>query len=295
MIFSFIQCWTNNNYPFSPSFTASVFQIMTKPKNITLWLQLLTAGKTTNKVSVPYWTPSKLRISKNSVIIPTILELWTNGYDPSLPIKRTSSCQDLQVKSEKNIFSKNKGKEEHLGNTMDTTLCNVSMTFHQNSHRNPTLDESGQKYIIIKRQIKCYRDIDPPPNGQQCLPFSIFEKMYQSSSYGLNQALGQLIFGTLFFPMHSCEYSKVKNSEDRKNKLLWLCNIKFYKNFQEVTNLDDIKDAEIGQIIFEFQKTDKKSQSFFNIEPHLLHVQSKFGLKSKNEYCCIQEHLKIQR
>ena len=76
----------------------------------------------------------------------------------------------------------------------------------------------------------------PLPQGQQCLPISIFKSIYDDKSSPLHIALGQLILGALFFTCCSCEYSKGNNDENRKNKILALENLNFFsKNIKKFT------------------------------------------------------------
>lgn len=63
-----------------------------------------------------------------------------------------------------------------MGDTVATTLNNVSTTFRQFSFRNPTLDADGSKSILISRQLKGYRKVDPAIRHQLALPLHVFRK-----------------------------------------------------------------------------------------------------------------------
>ena len=125
---------------------------------------------------------------------------------------------------------------------------------------NPQRDDNNEKSIILQRQLCGYKNLDPPPNSQVCLPLSSFEDIYNDNSTPLQEALGQLTAGALFFAGRSCEYSKVNNSESRKTKILCLRNIQFYSDYQEIKNKNSFHQADIVQITFESQKTDVKNQ-----------------------------------
>ena len=75
----------------------------------------------------------------------------------------------------------------------------------------------------------------------------------------MDQALGQLAFGALFFGMRSCEYLTV-SGEERKTKKLKLRNIRFFKNgVKNLYKLSPIlKYSETVSITFEFQKNRQK-------------------------------------
>ena len=158
-----------------------------------------------------------------------------------------------------NEFGKKKKKKELMGDTVATTLNNVSTTFRQCSFRNPTLDEDGMKSILISRQVKGYRKVDPATKHQLALPFSCFKTIYNKQDSNLNLVLGQLIAGALFFAMRSCEYSKVPKSDDRKTKILRLYNLQFFNGPEEVTNINRIQSAQFIRITFEYTKTDRKN------------------------------------
>ena len=144
---------------------------------------------------------------------------------------------------------------------MEATLNNVSTTFRENALANPQLDENNQKSIYIQRLIRSYKNEDPPPNCQQCLPLSAFKSIYEDRSSKYNAALGQLITGALFFACRSCEYSKVNNSESRKTKILTLEDIKFFKDLLEVRVPGNFKYADFIQLTFVSQKNNMNNQS----------------------------------
>ena len=148
-----------------------------------------------------------------------------------------------------------------MADTVAATISSVSTTFRENGLKNPILDDNNEKSIYIQRQLRGYRNQDPPPDSQQCLPLSIFKTIFSDRSTLLSEALGQLTAGALFFACRSCEYSKVPNDESRKTKTLRLKNLKFFKNFNELKNPNRFHSADFIQITFEMQKTEIKHQS----------------------------------
>ena len=147
-----------------------------------------------------------------------------------------------------------------MADTVAATLSSISSTFRENAFKNPALDENNEKSIFIQRQLRAFKNEDPPPNGQQCLPLSSFKKIYEDKSSPLNEALGQLISGALFFACRSCEYSKVPDSEKRKTKILILNNIRFFKAFNEITITSLLHSADFVEITFVCQKSDVKNE-----------------------------------
>ena len=148
-----------------------------------------------------------------------------------------------------------------MADTVAATISSVSSTFRENGFSNPTLDEDNERSIFLQRQLRGFKRDDPLPQGQQCLPLSFFKSIYDDKSSLINIALGELISGALLFACRSCEYSKVNNNEKRKTKILTLENLKFFKNFREITNINNIHKAEFIQLTFISQKTEIKHQS----------------------------------
>lgn len=148
-----------------------------------------------------------------------------------------------------------------MADTVAATISSISTTFRENGYKNPALDIDNQRSIFLQRQLKGYKRDDPPPEGQQCLPLSVFKKISKDTSSHLHLALGQLISGALFFACRSCEYSKVNNNEKRKTKTLRLENLKFFKNYIEIKDINKIQEADFIQITFISQKTEIKHQS----------------------------------
>jgi hypothetical protein len=82
----------------------------------------------------------------------------------------------------------------------------------------------------------------------------------------LNEAIGQLLIGALFFAMRSCEYSTTSNQEDKKTKLLCLRNIRIFSfskegymiTIQHSASLETLQKADCVSITFENQKNGEK-------------------------------------
>jgi hypothetical protein len=125
-------------------------------------------------------------------------------------------------------------KERLQGSTVSTAISDVVQTFRSNLRSDPTLDRTNQKAILIRRQIKAYRDSDPARQSQACLPLIVWQKINKDRSSDLHSALGHLITGALFFAMRSCEYSNTRSADGpRKTKILTCENIQFFSNYDK--------------------------------------------------------------
>ena len=237
-----------------PKQVHSQFKIVTHPRDISSWMLSLTCGKLTSPASTGPRMRSSLHILKNGEPTLRTLDSEMFGYNPSKQQTRTSYLQDLHKKSEKMNMEKVKNKEILLANTVAATLSSVSTTFRENAFKNLALDDDNERSIYLQRQMRAYKSKDPPPNGQQCLPLSSFKQIYNDKSSPLNITLGQLIAGALFFACCSCEYSKVNNDEDRKTKILTLGNLRFFQSFKEITNINELQNADFIEITFFSQK-----------------------------------------
>ena len=119
------------------------------------------------------------------------------------------------------------GKKLCFG-TVSATLNNVCSSFRAHLRDDPSLEPGGGRALVLKRQLKGYKDEDKGVKHQSALPLRVFEKIWNNKLTHLNEAMGQLIVGALFFGMRSCEYLKV--SGGRKTKLLRLKNVRFFQD-----------------------------------------------------------------
>jgi hypothetical protein len=88
----------------------------------------------------------------------------------------------------------------------------------------------------------------------------VLRKMLEVSETPWQQATSWLLIGAIFFAMRSCEYLNTNTPEaDRRTKILRLRNIIFKKNGITVAHsAQELEEADIVMIIFEFQKNDKR-------------------------------------
>lgn len=120
--------------------------------------------------------------------------------------------------------------------------------------------------LPLKRQLSAYKARDPNEKRQKAVPISVISKVVQlfaNSKDRLSAACAQLIVGSFFFAMRSCEYSKTSSPlESTTTKLLTLRNIRFFKNSELIPHSHPaLTEADIVSITFESQKNKTKFQT----------------------------------
>ena len=153
-----------------------------------------------------------------------------------------------------------------LGKTVGSTISDLVQAFRANLRPDPTRDATGEKAAILTRQIKAYKNSNPPPNHQAALPLIVWNAINNNHNTIKDSAIGSLIIGALFFAMRSCKYSHTDKNESKKTKLLCLRNIQFFNKstdgyLQEVphdSNLTTLQSSDCITITFENQKNGQK-------------------------------------
>ena len=159
-----------------------------------------------------------------------------------------------------------------MGDTVNAAISHVVQAFRNNLRPDPTLDETGQRSSILKRQIKGYRDTDPAKTHQACLPLIVWKHIWSRGQTLQNDeftlAISTLVIGALFFAMRSCEYSSVDESDGaRKTKRLTLHNIRFFNKdnrgllleIPHTANTSTLSTSECVSITFISQKNGEKN------------------------------------
>jgi hypothetical protein len=78
----------------------------------------------------------------------------------------------------------------------------------------------------------------------------------------LDTAIAKLTISAAFFACHSCEYLKVPRREMKRTKLLWLRNIRFFKDRRLIsTPSENLEFADSVAVTFEMQKNDHKHET----------------------------------
>ncbi len=138
-------------------------------------------------------------------------------------------------------------------------ISHVVQTFRAAGRQNPTKDNDRELSILLSRQYLAYKNKVPQQKQQQALPFIVFNKLAKRQVTELDIALGQLTIRAAFFTCHSYEYLTVPKREERCTKLLYLQNIRFFKDRHLILAPSvDLESADSIAITFEMQKNDSK-------------------------------------
>lgn len=68
-------------------------------------------------------------------------------------------------------------KTQLSGKTVSAAIAHVCASFRTNLRRDPSLEEGGEKSMLLKRQLKGYKFLDPPTNHKKCLPLKVFQQL----------------------------------------------------------------------------------------------------------------------
>ena len=131
-------------------------------------------------------------------------DVWLRSFDTA---DKNFIMAGFAQRIRKNCYGTIKNKKVLVAGTVESTIGSISTSFRENSLMNPALDENNEKCIFLQRQFRSYRNQDPPPDGQQCLPLQVFIDIHGDQSSKFQTALGQLTAGALFFACRSCKYS----------------------------------------------------------------------------------------
>ena len=135
----------------------------------------------------------------------------------------------------RNQFEKTR-KHILLHVTVNYAISDVSASFRTHLQREPTLESSGQTSLILQKQLRGYKTLDPPTKHQKAIPSKLILHIYKRTDTHLNTAIGQLIEGAFFFGMRSCEYSTSPKGEDKCTCILHKVEIRFYRKRRELSH-----------------------------------------------------------
>ena len=141
----------------------------------------------------------------------------------------------LAASVRRNQFGKT-GKHVLLHGTVKSAISDVSASFLTHLRSDPTLESSGQTYLIILRQLRGYKTLDPPTRHQKSIPAKLVLHIYKRTDTHLNTAIGQLIAGEFFFGMRSCEYSTTPKGEDKFTRIFQKGDICCYRKRKELSH-----------------------------------------------------------
>ena len=192
--------------------------------------------------------------------------------------------------------------------TAKETINPVAAAFVSNHRPDFIADSRRHTHIHIKRQIKGYRQLDPPMKHQKALPPIVFRQIINQSYHPRAQAHAQLLSGALFFAMRSCEYLFVGHG-DRRTRPVQVQDIVFMVGLTAIHhNQPDLHRAEHVTINFGDQKSEIKFKMVtqYNNNDHQLNpvanwahtvqrIRSYPGFESSWEVFCYHDGSKILR
>ena len=136
---------------------------------------------------------------------------------------------------QRNQFGKT-GKHVLLHRTVKFAISDVSASFQTHLRSDPTLESSGQTSLIIQRQLRGSKTLDPPTKHQKAIPAKLILHIYKRTDTYLNTAIGQLIAGAFFIGMRSCEYYTTPKGEEKRTHIIQKGDIRFYRKRRELSH-----------------------------------------------------------
>ncbi len=197
------------------------FKISPLPSKISLWLTSILQGLPVNALLQENHKTTGLKLGglgRNTVnLLDVTTFTWTNSPD-----KKEFSCWELLPwLSEKEDFLQE--RHEHLaGGTVQGTISHVVQAFRAKGRPNPTKDANSKLSILLSRQFRAYRNVNPKQVQKKALPFAVFDKIAKRQVIELDRAIVQLTIGAAFFACHSCKIleGSVEGHETHKASML---------------------------------------------------------------------------
>ena len=137
----------------------------------------------------------------------------------------------------RNTFGKT-NKSQLTESMVQATVTHPCSSFRANLRPDPSLDEPGQRSLILRRQLQGYVNADPAPAHEKCLPLSVFKHIATNKISLITTAIGELVTAALFFGMRNCKYSTTTGR--RKMKLLQLQDLHFFQGNREINKLTEL-------------------------------------------------------
>ena len=139
----------------------------------------------------------------------------------------------------------------------------MAQAFRTNNKCDPRLDQDGKTCFILQEQLRGYRNLDGATIKQKALPLSAIRKILELATTEKDSALAWLFIGATFFAMRSCEYLKTnRNESSKRTRIVRIGNIIFKKEGTTLVHeLDNIWEADMVAITFEFQKNNKRNKT----------------------------------
>ena len=162
-------------------------------------------------------------------------ESQTNPWKESHKRREQSWCHHSPPQCDETSLEK-RGKQILLHGNFKSSISDVSASFRTHLRSDPTLDSSGQKSLILQRQLRSYKTLDPPKKYQKSIPEKLVLHIYKRTGTHLNISIGQLIAGAFFFSMRSCEYYTTPKGEERFTCILQKGDIRLHRKRRELSH-----------------------------------------------------------
>ena len=134
-----------------------------------------------------------------------------------------------------NQFGKTR-KQKLLHRTVKSKILDASASFRTHLWSNPTLESSGQTLLLLWRQLRGYKTMDPTTKHQKSIPAQLFLHIYKRTNVHLNTAINKLIAGAFFFGMRSCKYSTTPKGEGKFTCILQKGDICVYRKLHKLSH-----------------------------------------------------------
>jgi hypothetical protein len=146
--------------------------------------------------------------------------------------------------------------------TVRGAISHVVQAFRESGRQIPTKDADNMLSILLSRQFRSYKMTIPRKSNKRPYPFCVLDELAKRQVSELDRAIAQLIISSAFFACRSCEYLKVPRREMKRTKLLWLGNIRFFKDGRLISApLDNLELADSVAVTFKMQKNDHKHET----------------------------------
>ena len=173
--------------------------------------------------------------------------------------QRTILVSSFAASVQKKQFVTTK-KQILLQVTVKSAILDVPASFWTHLRSDPTLESSGQKSLLLQRQLRGYKTMYPTTKHQKYIPEKLALHIYRHTNTDLNTAIGQLVAGKCFFGMRPCKYSATPKGEDKLTRILQKGGIRSYRKRRKISHDSGILNlSDKVSLIFLTQKNGVKN------------------------------------
>lgn len=120
------------------------------------------------------------------------------------------------------------------GETAEKTINHVAATIVSSGGEDPRLDKSGNKSLLLSRQLQSYKKVDPKTKHQKAIPPEVYRFILRRAVTPRAKALAELLCFALFFACRSCEYTKTQRADEKQTRPIRPCDIEFRLNGKRI-------------------------------------------------------------